>query len=677
MRGVSSVTWRRKVLLVGVTAVAALGCASAASAATYTVNDTRDFPQSTTAASGACVSTAGTCTLRTAFQASNENGGSNTINVPAGTYPITNASDNDTGQCNGTVEDSWSSLKVNQCNNSTAITVIGAGSGSTVLDAQGANRIVDVFQNGSLDVQKMTLENGDGTSNAATTGGVVNDDGGAIDSAGHLSAESATFTGNTGTSLGGGIAAEDVSGSTLSATGDVFQNNSSDDGGAIGNSTPNDASVSFSLFQANNATEFGGAIDHAGGTGRLTLNFDELVQNVAAGDDGGGLFDGSNGELDITNSLIDQNQSDFGGGIDNTPEVTNIANTSFDGNTAAVDGGGFFSESKQLNLTQDKFSGNQATKFGGAVALDNVVGEPSKVTSSEFDGNSAAAGGALDWVSGKLALIGDSFVLNQAGYGGALYAEAGDLLTMVDSTMSRNTASVEGGAIANLTNHLTMTNDTIAFNNAPAGHGGGIFGADGFTSGGSSTSGFGVENTTVAENSGGDCGKGGGAPTFNTAQDTGNNNDSDQTCFGGLGGPHDLVGVNPLLANPANNGGPAAGGPGDTETLQTDAESSNSPLIDAGNNNGCPAVDERGVSRPQGKACDIGGLEVGANPLTSTSTTTTGVTSTTSSTSTVTSTTSTHKPPHRSKRCKKGDHKSHGRCVKNKKHKKHHKKHKK
>lgn len=49
----------------------------------------------------------------------------------------------------------------------------------------------------------------------------------------------------------------------------------------------------------------------------------------------------------------------------------------------------------------------------------------------------------------------------------------------------------------------------------------------------------------------------------------------------------------------ANNGG----------FTQTHALLAGSPAIDAGTNTGCPATDQRGVSRPQGTFCDIGSYE--------------------------------------------------------------------
>jgi hypothetical protein len=54
----------------------------------------------------------------------------------------------------------------------------------------------------------------------------------------------------------------------------------------------------------------------------------------------------------------------------------------------------------------------------------------------------------------------------------------------------------------------------------------------------------------------------------------------------------------------ANNGGPT-----DTQALLA-----GSPALDAGNNSTCLATDQRGVTRPQGPACDIGAFEAFVPP---------------------------------------------------------------
>ena len=63
----------------------------------------------------------------------------------------------------------------------------------------------------------------------------------------------------------------------------------------------------------------------------------------------------------------------------------------------------------------------------------------------------------------------------------------------------------------------------------------------------------------------------------------------------------DLIGVNPLLGPLQFNGGPT----------ETQALLEGSPAIEAGENAGCPATDQRGVARPQppGGRCDIGAFE--------------------------------------------------------------------
>ena len=61
----------------------------------------------------------------------------------------------------------------------------------------------------------------------------------------------------------------------------------------------------------------------------------------------------------------------------------------------------------------------------------------------------------------------------------------------------------------------------------------------------------------------------------------------------------DLIGVDALLGALADNGGPT----------WTHALLAGSPAIDAADDAACPATDQRGVTRPQGAAPDIGAYE--------------------------------------------------------------------
>ena len=155
----------------------------------------------------------------------------------------------------------------------------------------------------------------------------------------------------------------------------------------------------------------------------------------------------------------------------------------------------------------------------------------------------------------------------------------------------------QGGGLSN-GGTLTLTNSTVSGNtvsctasggtNSCGASGGGIFHDDE----GAPPS---LTATIVANQlAGGDCDTGGDTITSN-----GFNLDSDGSC--GLSGAGDQSVVDPLLGPLQNNGGPT----------QTHALLTGSPAIDAVTS-GCPppATDQRGVTRPQGTACDIGAYEL-------------------------------------------------------------------
>ena len=117
--------------------------------------------------------------------------------------------------------------------------------------------------------------------------------------------------------------------------------------------------------------------------------------------------------------------------------------------------------------------------------------------------------------------------------------------------------------------------------------GGGLFINDSLT----------VRNTIIAGNTV----NGGKSDCFDTGGNvvtSSHNLEGGTSCL--FNGPGDRRNANPLLGALRNNGGQT-----DTQAL-----GSGSPAIDAGL--GCPATDQRGVSRPQRAACDIGAFEAAA-----------------------------------------------------------------
>jgi hypothetical protein len=221
-------------------------------------------------------------------------------------------------------------------------------------------------------------------------------------------------------------------------------------------------------------------------------------------------------------------------------------------------------------------------------------------------------------------LAGSTVKENQATYGGGI--RAAGITRLVEVALKDNVAFTDGGGLQNagsailqkcsisgnyastwgggIRNRGTadLENVTISGNEAAAG--GGIFNS------GTAN----LRNVTIADNA--------GQGIYNNASvqyvqllntivasgmssracggrvtSTGHNLDSDGSC--GLNRLGDLPDTDPILGPLANNGA----------STETHALLGDSPAIDAGDNNACPATDQRGVPRPQGTACDIGAFE--------------------------------------------------------------------
>jgi CSLREA domain-containing protein/uncharacterized repeat protein (TIGR01451 family) len=570
---------RRATVLAAATTLGLLATGGAANAASFTVTTTNDSND------GAC--TPSLCSLRDAVVAADAAGGASTISVSAGTYKLTRPSTASNDPTNGDLD----------INNNASVTITGAGSGSTIIDANQIDRAFAVQNGAGLSLSGLTIENGNASSLVPSLG----DPGGAIYSDGALALTAdVALRGNFAANGGGAVYSDHGTGSSLTLTGATFARNgvaTFQDGGAIYDNSPGSMSVSKSLFRDNyTQSGIGGALFGGSAAGPMTIDQTTLSDNRSLSD-GGAIYWDDNVSVSITNS-------------------------SFDGNSGA-DGGAIYDDlSSSMTLSNDSFTHNSATsgsEGGGAVVLNATASTQYTLNQDVFDGNTAgsADGGAVLWLLGQLTSIGSTFINNSASAGGAFALQNGfghPQFMLVNATISDNTASGTGGGIyVQFSTPATLTNDTIAYNATGSGQGGGIDDASLFRLTSGSQIGNGVENTAVAKNSGGDCDT---SDTFTSTFDQGHNLDGDSSCFGGTGAPADQRGVDPKLSGPADNGGPVAGDPNTgQQRILTYAEQAGSPMIDAGTNNGCPSTDARGVARPQGAACDIGAFEAAAASL--------------------------------------------------------------
>lgn len=270
-----------------------------------------------------------------------------------------------------------------------------------------------------------------------------------------------------------------------------------------------------------------------------------------------------------------------------------------------------------LAISGNNVTGVFVVDSGITVTISGVTIKDGKLNVG--NGGCCGGGGGIN-NSGTLTLI-DAAVSNNsagyAGYGGGIYNVYPATLTLIRTTMSGNSAENYGGAIYD-ENQTVAINSTFSGNSA---HLGGVaWNVNGITltnstlSGNSAGSGgtlfFGgrvaVKNTILATTSGGNC-NGGSWVSY------GHNLSDDASCSSLLTATGDLNNT-PAGLDPAglkNNGGPT----------QTIALVSGSPAIDAipvSPTNYCTTpdgttpidADQRGITRPQGAACDIGAFEV-------------------------------------------------------------------
>ena len=222
-------------------------------------------------------------------------------------------------------------------------------------------------------------------------------------------------------------------------------------GGAIFNR--GDLTVTNSIIE-NNEAEFGGAIFNFVGA-KLTLDNSVVQTNEATAASGntfgGAIFNRFGAEVNVINgSHIVQNEANNGGAIYNG--VLNISGGSqLASNKAVFDGGALFNDEGDITIDASEIVGNTAKVNGGGI--QNFNGKLVIQNNSEIGDNKAEQGGG---------------VLNQAPA----------TMTVIDSAITNNDADDLGGGIFNGGGTVTLQSSTV-FENDAGETGGGIFNTQG------------------------------------------------------------------------------------------------------------------------------------------------------------------------------------------------------
>ena len=368
----------------------------------------------------------------------------------------------------------------------------------------------------------------------------------------------------------------------------------------------------------------------------LTIVHSLITANHWAGDLqmpnlGGAIF--NSGKLTVRDSVISDNSAGAGGGIYSTGSAY-VSRTLVEGNSAygwashapvglnqevgsdvrtrGGDAGGITAAGYlSVDRSVVRNNGGDSEWGHGGISMERGV-----VSNSLIEDNSGA-----DCGTGGLVIVGGSLIAstvyqNQNGNcgpaAGGVYALDSQI---VNSTITSNGSGLAaGGGKAART---SIVSSTITLNHSGLGDVSFIY------VGGLEAEQVALRDTIVAGNVGGT-----GYPNWGPWPDcagtvvSGGHNLIGST----VGCPltaqkSDLLNVSARLAPIADNGGPQAGPDGYLEPLLTHTPLRGSPAIDAwfdgtvGNGATCPALDERGVHRPQDgngdgvKKCDIGAIE--------------------------------------------------------------------
>jgi CSLREA domain-containing protein len=198
---------------------------------------------------GVCAAAGGACTLRAAIQEANALAGTDRVLLPAGTFTLTIAGQDEDAAATG-------DLDVTD-----ALTIEGAGPGATIVDAAGIDRVFDV----SVDttIRELTVTGGDPGSSILGGGGIYSAPFGADYT---LTIEHVRFTANT--AVHGGAIRNDT-GSTLVVRQSSFSGNSATFGAAVENQ---ETATLENTTVSGNGTGSGGGLRNDG-----TLALDQVT----------------------------------------------------------------------------------------------------------------------------------------------------------------------------------------------------------------------------------------------------------------------------------------------------------------------------------------------------------------------------------------------------------------
>jgi len=369
-------------------------------------------------------------------------------------------------------------------------------------------------------------------------------------------------------------------------------------------------SLREAIRSANVDTAIGGC---ASGTGPDTITlqagtYKMTIANVPTDPD---EDNGGSGDLDIladltikgagaAKTVVDGNGAALG---DRVFQVSAAASVSFIGMTirngvesVGAVGGGAVANRGKVTFTNAIITGSSSTNGGG---VSNVTGATATFLNTTVNGNTAtgSGGGVRNGPSASSTFTRSTISGNTAADGGGIFNSLGASSTLTSSTVSGNRAVDNGGGVHGGTG--TLSSVTVTANTADAD-------GNGLGNGGGVNADLTLTNSIIAGNADASPPPSTSIPDCSGAIASGGYNliGRNTGCTVTMG-PGDKIGTPgiPLdagLGSLRDNGGPTR-----THAVRPFSAARNSGAQGAG----CLKTDQRGVPRPQGKRCDMGGYE--------------------------------------------------------------------
>jgi hypothetical protein len=291
--------------------------------AAFNVNTVADTVEAVRDGSG--LDANGNISLRSALMATNDTGGTNTINLPAGTYLLTIPPA-------GSNDDESGDLTIGRGLVHNNLTIAGDSSTTTIIDGNALDRIFDVGFFCTATLTNLTVQNGKGA-------------------------------------LGGGLS----NSGQVTLTNDIFTKNAAGQGAGIINSGTGTVNISDCIIENNTASQAGGILN--GGT--MTIADSIITANMAA--QGGGIL--NSGQLTMTGTTLSSNMTTAvvgeGGGLFNQNTVM-LTNDTLANNTASQGGALYTFGQDTATLVNCTIAGNTASSafFSAGGGIYGGIGNP-------------------------------------------------------------------------------------------------------------------------------------------------------------------------------------------------------------------------------------------------------------------------------------------------------------